>query len=72
MSIDHTPNHGGFRIDLDTQRRIEAHARAARITPGELIRMAFEQVVRRGPAKLSARKVLEEKSARCQSTGCGI
>jgi hypothetical protein len=31
MSTDQTPNHGGFRIDPDTQRRIEA--RAAHITP---------------------------------------
>ena len=43
MSIDHTPNHGAFRIDPDTQRRIEAYARAAHITPGELVRKAFEQ-----------------------------
>ena len=43
MSIDHTPNHSAFRIDPDTQRRIEAYARAARITPGELVRKAFEQ-----------------------------
>ena len=34
MSIDHTPNHGAFRIDPDTQRRIEAYARAVPSRPG--------------------------------------
>jgi len=43
MSTDQTPNHGGFRIDPVTQRRIEDHARAAHITPAELVRKAFEQ-----------------------------
>lgn len=43
MTLDHTPDPIGLRIDADTRRRIEAYARAMGSTPADVVRRAFEQ-----------------------------
>jgi predicted DNA-binding protein len=58
MAIDHTPSQGSFRIDPETQRRIEAHARAAGITPADLVRRAFEEYETTHESKVTAFDVL--------------
>jgi hypothetical protein len=60
MSIDHTPNHGDFRVDPETQRRIEAYARAAGITPADLVRKVFEQYEATHEGEVTAFDVLSQ------------
>jgi hypothetical protein len=43
MSDERTPATGTLQVDADIRRRIEAYARAAGVTPSEVVRSAFEE-----------------------------